>query len=195
MESLYLSCIVASYDVHFAKYCEGHKQVSQLVPSLVLKKMFKRYKDHYINSPFVEETLKKINTNTSNENNFKKTIFQCVEVLEQLKCVDGHAAQNVLKRRQSIIDPCSPSTSSGDLKCLISMSPDIQASSKGMKNSLSKDIKTPIKKCLTMTEMLSVQSRNFVAITNHLTNDFNKKILLVAKRMRDVLRHKRTLFV
>lgn len=58
VESLHLSYLVASYNIRFAKYCEGRKQVTQLVSSLVWKKMFKEYKDHYTDSPFVKETLK-----------------------------------------------------------------------------------------------------------------------------------------
>ncbi len=58
VDSLHLSCLVASYNVHFAKYCKGRKQVTQLVSSLVWKKMFKENKDHYTDSPFVKETLK-----------------------------------------------------------------------------------------------------------------------------------------
>ena len=80
MDSLHLSCLVASYNVHFANYFKYHKQVTQLVPSLVWKEMFKEYKDHYTNSHFVEENLKEIKTNTSNEDNSNKTIIQCDEV-------------------------------------------------------------------------------------------------------------------
>src|ERR1700737_3431555 len=100
VDSLHLSCLVASYNIHFAKYCRGRKQVTQLVPSLVWKKVFKEYKNHYTNSLFVEETLKdhlrealkKIKTCTSNEDNSNKATLQCNEVLEQLKCTDGHGA-------------------------------------------------------------------------------------------------------
>ena len=131
MDSLHLSCLVAFYNIHFAKYCKGHKQVTQLVLSFVWKEVFQKYKDHYIDSPFVEETfknrlreaLKEIKTSTSNEDNSNKATLQCDEVLEQLQCTDGHAARNVLKRRQSIIYRCSSSASSGDLECLTPMSP------------------------------------------------------------------------
>ena len=58
VDSLHLLCLVASCNVHFAKYCKGRKQVTQLVPSLVWKEVFKEYKDHYTNSSFVEDTLK-----------------------------------------------------------------------------------------------------------------------------------------
>ena len=151
--------------------------------------MFQKYKDHYIDSPFVEETfknrlreaLKEIKTSTSNEDNSNKATLQCDEVLEQSQCTDGHAARNVLKRRQSIIDRCSPSASSGDLEYLTPVSPSAQDSSKGVRGSFPKDVKTPIQKPLTKAEMLSAQSRSFVAITNHLTNDFSKEELFVAK--------------
>ena len=189
VDSLHLSCLVASYNVHFAKYCKGRKQVTQLVPSIVWKEVFKEYKEHYSNSPFVEETLKdrlretlkEIKTGTSNDDNSNKATLQCDEVLEQLKCTDGHAARNVLKRRQSIIDRCSPTTSSGDLECLTPVSPGAQDSSRVVRGSLPINVKNPIEKPLTKAEMLSVQSRSFVAITNHLTNDFSKEELLIAK--------------
>ena len=44
VESLHLSGLVASYNVYFAKYCKGRKQVTQLVPSLMWKEVFKEYK-------------------------------------------------------------------------------------------------------------------------------------------------------
>lgn len=58
VDSLHLSCLVASYNIYFSNYCKGRKQVIQLVPSLVGKVVFKEYKDHYTDPPFVEETLK-----------------------------------------------------------------------------------------------------------------------------------------
>ena len=189
VDSLHLSYLVASYNIHFTKYCKGLKQVTQLVPSLVWNDVFKEYKDHYTDSPFVEktlkdrlrDTLKKIQTCTSNEDNSNKATFQCDEVLEQLKCTDGHTARNVLKRRQSIIGRCSPSASSGDLECLTPVSPSAQDSSKGVRGSFPRDVKTPIEKPLTKAEMLSAQSRSFVAITNHLMHDFSKEELFVTK--------------
>ena len=41
MYFLHLSCLVTSSNIHFAKYCEGRKQVTQLVSSFVWKKVFK----------------------------------------------------------------------------------------------------------------------------------------------------------
>ena len=61
------------------------------------------------------------------------------------------------------------------------MLPGVEDSSRGVGGSLPINIETPIKKPLTKMEMLSAQSRSFVAITNHLTNDFSKKKLLIAK--------------
>ena len=61
------------------------------------------------------------------------------------------------------------------------MLPGVEDSSRGVGGSLPINVETPIKKPLTKTEMLSAQSRSFVAITNHLTNDFSKKKLLIAK--------------
>ena len=94
---LHLSCLVASYNVHFAKYCKDRKQVTQLVHSLVWKEVFKEYKEHNTNSHFVEETLndrsretlKEIKIGTSNDDISNKATLQCDEVLEQLKCSDG----------------------------------------------------------------------------------------------------------
>ena len=134
VDSLQLSCLVASYNIHFTKYCRHHKQVTQIVSSLVWKEMFKEYKDHYTDSLFLEETLKdhlketlkEIKTNNNNKDNSNNVTFQCDEVLEQLKCTDGHAAWNVLKKRQSIIDCYSPSGASEDLKCLTMVLPGTQ---------------------------------------------------------------------
>ena len=63
--------------------------------------MFKEYKDHHTDSPFVEETLKdhlretlkEIKIGTSIDDNSNKTTLQCDEVLEQLKCTDGHGIE------------------------------------------------------------------------------------------------------
>jgi hypothetical protein len=152
--------------------------------------VFKEYKDHYTDSHFVEETLKdrlretlkEIKTDTSNEDNSTKVTLQCDDVLEQLKCTDRHAAWNVLKRRQSIIDHCSPNASSGDFECLTPVSPGVQNSCRVMRGSCFKDVKTPIENIsLRLTQVLSAQSRNFVAITNHLTNNFSKVELFIAK--------------
>ena len=68
-----------------------------------------------------------------------------------------------------------------DLECLTPVSPGVQDSSRGARGSLPINVKTPIEKPLTKAEMLSAQSRSFVAITNHLTNDFSKEELLIAK--------------
>lgn len=56
MYFLHLSCLVTSSNIHFAKYCEGRKQVTQLVSSFVWKKVFKQYKNHYIKFHFVAIT-------------------------------------------------------------------------------------------------------------------------------------------
>ena len=129
----------------------------------------------------LRETSKEIKTNTSNDDNSNKTTLQCDEVLEQLKCTDGHAARNVFKKRQSIIDRCSPNTSSGDLKCSIPVSPGVQDYSRDVRGSLPINVKTPIEKPLFKAEMLSAQLRSFVATTNHLTNGFSKEELLIVK--------------
>ena len=48
VDSLHLSCPVTSYNVHFAKYCRGRKQVMQLIHRLVWKEVFKEYKDFFL---------------------------------------------------------------------------------------------------------------------------------------------------
>jgi len=46
----------------------------------------------------MKKTLKELKIGTSNQDDYNKTIFQCVDVLEQFKTIDGHAFKNVLKR-------------------------------------------------------------------------------------------------
>ena len=116
--------------------------------------------------------LKEIKTCTSNED---KATLQCNEVLEQLKCTDGYAIRNVLKRRQSIIYFCLSNVSNANLECLIRMSPSAHDSSKSVGNSSPKDVKTPIEKPLAKAKMLSASSKSVVAITGYLTNDISKK--------------------
>lgn len=58
VDSLHLLCLIASYNIYFAKYCNGCKEVSQRIPSLMWKEVFKEYKYYYSYSHFVEETLK-----------------------------------------------------------------------------------------------------------------------------------------
>ena len=194
---LHLSCLIASHNIHFAKYCRGRKQITQLVSSFVQNELFKEYKDHYTNFLFVKEilkdrlreTLKKIKTCTSNEDNSNKAILQCDEVLEQLKCTDGHAAQNVLKRRQFVIDYCSSSASSGHLECSTPVLSAAQDFSRGMRDSSPKNVKTPIDKPLTKAKMLSAQSMSFVVITNYLTNDFSKGEIVEKKNNRKMLKN------
>lgn len=122
--------------------------------------------------------MKEIKTCTSNEDN---ATLQCNEVLEQLKCTDGHAIRNVLKRRQSIIDSCLSNISNANLECLKRMSPNAHDSSRSVRNSSPMGIKTPIEKPLAKAKMLSASSKSVVAITGYLTNDFSKKELFVVK--------------
>ncbi len=41
---------------------------------------------------------------TSNEDDFDKAMFQCDDVLEKLKTIDGHTFRNVLKKQQYFIN-------------------------------------------------------------------------------------------
>ncbi len=41
---------------------------------------------------------------TSNEDDYDKTMFQCDDVLEKLKTIDGHTFRNVLKKHQSFMN-------------------------------------------------------------------------------------------
>jgi hypothetical protein len=46
----------------------------------------------------MKKALKELKIGTSNQDDSNKTTFQCVDVLEQFKTIDGHAFKNVLKR-------------------------------------------------------------------------------------------------
>ncbi len=50
------------------------------------------------------ETLKELKTMTSNEDDYDKAMFQCDDVLEKLKTIDGHTFRNVWKKHQSFIN-------------------------------------------------------------------------------------------
>jgi hypothetical protein len=48
--------------------------------------------------------LKELKTRTFNEDGNEKGVLQNEEVLTQLKAMNGHATQNMLKRWQNVID-------------------------------------------------------------------------------------------
>ncbi len=45
----------------------------------------------------LQDTLKELNTSTTNEEGAEKVVLQSDQVLEQLKSTNGHATWNVLK--------------------------------------------------------------------------------------------------
>lgn len=113
--SIHLSTLVAAYNVHFPLYCEGRTKVSQVIPVIVWRNVYLEYQKVYPVSPFQEETLKErlreslkeLETGTSNEKNSETVTLQSTSVLERLRFTTGHAKRNVLQRRQSIMD-CTP---------------------------------------------------------------------------------------
>ena len=110
VESVHLSTLIASYNIHFAKYSEGRKNVTQLIPSAVWKSIYKDFTELHQDTGITEETLKirvreeltSLKTGTSNENE-KKAELQAESVLERLKMTPGHAKRNILKERIAII--------------------------------------------------------------------------------------------
>ena len=61
------------------------------------------------------------------------------------------------------------------------MPPGAQDSFRVVKHSSPKHVKTPIEKPLTQVGTWSAQLRSFVTIFNHMTNDFSKEELFIAK--------------
>ncbi len=55
-----------------------------------------------INFYKLQNALKELKTKTSNEKGFQIIILQSDQVLAQLKATDGHATQNVFKRRKTL---------------------------------------------------------------------------------------------
>jgi hypothetical protein len=58
------------------------------------------------------DTLNEAKTRNLNEEGLERETLQCDEMLQHLKITNGHATKNVLKRRQSLIDGASMSTTS-----------------------------------------------------------------------------------
>ena len=185
VESIHLSTLLASYNQHFAKYSEGRKNVSQLIPGAVWRLVYKDFCGAYPNAQFSEETLKKkvseelksAKTGTSN-NGDNKAVLQSESVLEQLKLTPGHAKRNVLKHRAAII-----AGESGNL---------VPKSSEERPEIVSP--KTPKTSCAekggtfkTKSQMLSVQSSSIQKISIEIgelrkeKTSLNKEKLLKAK--------------
>jgi hypothetical protein len=59
VESIHLSTLLAAHGRHFAKYSEGRTNVTQLVPKVVWRSVYKEFLEVYPSFEFAEETLKK----------------------------------------------------------------------------------------------------------------------------------------
>ena len=120
LDFIMLFCLVASNNKHIEIHSHGRKQIKQLGLSKVWKLVYYKYMQPYPSSPFVEETLKideekpwrSLKHVLATMTSPNKSSLQCGEVMEKLKCMNGHVARNILKRRQSTIDRCSLSQTS-----------------------------------------------------------------------------------
>jgi hypothetical protein len=73
--------------------------------------VYQDYKIQYPESQFkednlkekVRQTLKELDTGTSNAKNSKKAARQSDETLKRLKLTDGHASRNMLRLRQNLV--------------------------------------------------------------------------------------------
>ena len=106
-----LSTLIASYNIHYAKYSNGRTQVTQVIPAAVWKMMYVDYLEVYPDSILAEKTLKdrvretlgELDTGTSNTKRSNVAVLQSDEVLKKIRLTDGHASRNVLSHRSSII--------------------------------------------------------------------------------------------
>jgi hypothetical protein len=72
-----------SYNRHFAKYSKEKMNVKQLIPTLVWKAIYSKYKETYLNNIFQENTLKiwlqdalkELKIGTSNEDGSEKVVL------------------------------------------------------------------------------------------------------------------------
>jgi hypothetical protein len=58
MKSLHINTTIAFYIIHFATFSMGKKQVIQLIPNAMGKNVYVEYQKEYLDSRFVDETLK-----------------------------------------------------------------------------------------------------------------------------------------
>ena len=87
----HLSTLISSYNVHFAEYSTGRKNVTQVIPSLVWKNVYSDYIKIYPNSTFKETTLKEriretlteLDTGNSNSKRSNTAVLQSQEVLKK----------------------------------------------------------------------------------------------------------------
>jgi hypothetical protein len=81
--------------------------MTQFIPSLVWKVMYNEYKEIYPNCKFqkdtlkdsLQNTLKVLKIRTFNEEGCEKVMLQSDEILAQLKATNGHAIQNIFKKK------------------------------------------------------------------------------------------------
>ncbi len=90
VEFVQLSTMVTSYNLYFENYSIGKKQMIWLIFIAMWKQIYINYQVIYLNSIFIEETLKdylgntlkELKIGTSNEEVLEKKTLQCDQVLE-----------------------------------------------------------------------------------------------------------------
>jgi hypothetical protein len=58
VDSIQLSTMATSYNLHFVNYILGKKHATQVIPFLVWKQVYIDYQTTYLDSCLMEETLK-----------------------------------------------------------------------------------------------------------------------------------------
>jgi hypothetical protein len=192
VDSLHLSTLVACYWTEFNAYSKGRKKnVTQLVPAKVWKKIYLRYKLKYPVSPFVEDTLKtklretllELKTGTSNGDHGADVAVQSEQVFEELRSTDGHAKRNVLKRRQSIIDG-TPLTKEFPTDPLTPTSGSHSSGGKTLPKSprFAEEV-LKLKPHLTKSQLLEQQSDSLSSLATSFSVTNEKREAYIAKRM------------
>lgn len=185
------STMYASYSKHFTLYCRGRKSVNQLVPSFVWKNVYADYLMAKPGCTLQEDTLKDrlrdglkaIKAGTSNEANSDLANLQSDEVfLARLNAVDCYATpNNVLKRRQSLIERCSPTQSPSDTTNVPEPTegpPPKRTTTPGGASTPT----SPTDRPLTKAEMLAKTSKSICALTEHVAaNWVGRRELVEAK--------------
>jgi hypothetical protein len=102
MKYVQLNILAAVYNLHFGHYSKDKKHVTQLILSKVWRsyiqsRIFELYIPRKNIKRLMKEALKEFKIGTSNQDDSNKTTFQCVDVLEQFKTIDGHTLKNVFK--------------------------------------------------------------------------------------------------
>ncbi|KAG9413276.1 hypothetical protein AC1031_012491 [Aphanomyces cochlioides] len=113
IDSTHLSTLLSVYNVEFPKYCKDRKKsVSQLIPKKVWAPMYEAYKKEFPSSTFEAEslkeacrqTLRELNTGTSNATNSNSAEIQPGDLLASLKLTNAHQQRCVLVKRKAIAD-------------------------------------------------------------------------------------------